>query len=61
VGALPQKSVLHALYCSFYTLILSILRSILTFEAKPPGGEGGGEGAFAMLSSNPHPNPLPEG
>jgi hypothetical protein len=39
-GALAKKSGLRLIYCWFKTLNLAILRSILNFWAKPPGGEG---------------------
>ena len=39
-GALPQKSFLLLIYSRFSALNLTMLSSILTFEAKPPSGEG---------------------
>src|SRR6266850_3842791 len=46
-GALPKKSVLRLICYRFHALNISILLSILSFWAKPPPGEGWGEGSNA--------------
>jgi hypothetical protein len=59
-GALPKKSIFRLIYCRFNALNLSISLSDSTFWAKPPTGEGQGEGyRVCPYIEFPSPRPLP--